>query len=118
MADEKMNEEYDEEEDSVIELVDEDGKYTKFEHIATLDYKDEWYILLQPVVLEDDMDEDEMFIFKIGTDMDGNDLFVPVEDEETLQGVYNVYLEEAGACEDDCDCCDHDCGHHHDANEK
>ena len=60
---------------------------------------------------EDDMDEDEMFIFKIGTDSDGNDLFIPVEDEETLQGVYDVYLEEAGACEDDCDCCDHDCDH-------
>ena len=110
MADEKMNEGF-EEKDETLVLVDEDGKEVEFEHIATLDYKDEWYILLQPVVLEDDMDEDEMFIFKIGTDSDGNDLFIPVEDEETLQGVYDVYLEEAGACEDDCDCCDHDCDH-------
>ena len=47
----------------------------------------------------------------LNTDSDGNDLFIPVEDEETLQGVYDVYLEEAGACEDDCDCCDHDCDH-------
>ena len=41
MADEKMNEGFEEEEETLV-LVDEDGKEVEFEHIATLDYKDEW----------------------------------------------------------------------------
>ena len=113
MADEKKDEEFDGEEDDIIVLVDEEGKETQFEHIATLDYDNEWYILLQPVVLDEDMDEDEVIVFKIGTDSEGNDLFVPVDDEKVLDGVYQVYMEEMEGCGDDCDCCDHDCDHHH-----
>ena len=104
MADEKMDEEFDGEEDDIIVLVDEEGKETQFEHIATLDYDNEWYILLQPVVLDEDMDEDEVIVFKIGTDSEGNDLFVPVDDEKVLDGVYQVYMEEMEGCGDDCDC--------------
>lgn len=114
MADEKMNEEFDEEEGETIILQDEDGKEIEFDHIATLDYKDEWYIILQPTVLEDDMDEDDLYIFKIGTDSEGNDLFIPVEDEETLQGVYDEYVKEMESCDGDCDCCDCDCDGHED----
>lgn len=84
----------DEEQDEIIVLQDEDGKEIEFNHIATLDYNDEWYIYLQPVELEDGMEDDEMFIFKIEEDKDGNDLFNPVEDEELLQKLYEEYLKE------------------------
>lgn len=84
----------DEEQDEIIVLQDEDGKEVEFNHIATLDYNDEWYIYLQPVELEDDMEDDEMFIFKIEEDKDGNDLFTPVEDEDLLQKLYDEYLKE------------------------
>ena len=30
-----------------------------------------------------------------------------------MDGVYQVYMEEMEKCDDDCDCCDHDCDHHH-----
>ena len=84
----------DEEQDEIIVLQDEDGKEIEFNHIATLDYNDEWYIYLQPVELEDGMEDDEMFIFKIEEDKDGNDLFNPVEDEDLLQKLYEEYLKE------------------------
>lgn len=84
----------DEEQDEIIVLQDEDGKEVEFNHIATLDYNDEWYIYLQPVELGDDMEDDEMFIFKIEEDKDGNDLFTPVEDEDLLQKLYDEYLKE------------------------
>ena len=112
MADEKMDEQF-EEDDDILMLVDDEGNETRFEHIATLDYDNEWYILLQPEVLDEDMDDEEVIVFKIGTDSEGNDLFVPVEDEKVLDGVYQVYMEEMEKCDDDCDCCDHDCDHHH-----
>ena len=109
MAEERNDDMFDEEDDDTIVLVDEEGNETEFEHIATLDYDNEWYILLQPVVLDEDMDEDEVIVFKIGTDSEGNDLFVPVDDEKVLDGVFKVYMEEVEACGDDCDCCDDDC---------
>lgn len=79
--------------DEIIVMVDEDGKEVEFNHIATLDYNDEWYIYVQPVELGD-MDDDEMFIFKIEEDENGNDLFTPVEDEDLLDALYQEYLKE------------------------
>lgn len=91
MADNVNNEEM--QDDEIIVMVDEDGKEVEFTHIATLDYNDEWYIYVQPVELGD-MDEDEMFIFKIEEDEEGNDLFTPVEDEDLLDKLYQEYLKE------------------------
>lgn len=79
--------------DEIIVMVDEDGKEVEFNHIATLDYNNEWYIYVQPVELGD-MDDDEMFIFKIEEDENGNDLFTPVEDEDLLDALYQEYLKE------------------------
>lgn len=91
MADNVNNEEL--QDDEIIVMVDEEGKEVEFTHIATLDYNDEWYIYVQPVELGD-MDEDEMFIFKIEEDENGNDLFTPVEDENLLEKLYQEYLKE------------------------
>lgn len=91
MADNLNNEEL--LDDEIIVMVDEEGKEVEFTHIATLDYNDEWYIYVQPVELGD-MDEDEMFIFKIEEDENGNDLFTPVEDEDLLDKLYQEYLKE------------------------
>ncbi len=91
MADNVNNEEL--QDDEIIVMVDEEGKEVEFTHIATLDYNDEWYIYVQPVELGD-MDEDEMFIFKIEEDENGNDLFTPVEDEDLLEKLYQEYLKE------------------------
>src|SRR5699024_5061408 len=108
----KMDEQI-EEDDDIFVLVGDEGNETRFEYIATLDYDNEWYILLQPEVLDEDMDDEEVIVFRIGTDSEGNDLYVPVEDEEVLEGGYRVYIETTENCDDDCDCCDHDYDHHH-----
>ena len=99
------------EEDEIITLVGDNGEEVQFNHIATLDYKDDWYIFLQPVELGD-LEEDEMLIFKIESDEEGNDLFVPLEDEELINAVYAEYEKEFECnCGDDCDCDgDCDCG--------
>lgn len=109
------NQEVLEDEDAdIVTLLDENNQEVDFYHIATIDYKDDWFIFLQPVELLDGMEEDEMFIFKLGQDEEGNDTILPVEDEETLGAVYEEYLKEAEneGC-DDCDCgCEehsHDC---------
>ncbi|MEG1394415.1 MAG: DUF1292 domain-containing protein [Clostridia bacterium] len=119
MAEEILDEEMDDE-DSVIVLESAEGEEIEFHHIATIDYKDEWYVFLQPVELGD-LAEDEMIIFKLGADDKGNDIFEPIEDEALIDAVYAEYEKEAECecdgecdCDDDCECDEHcDCGDKH-----
>ena len=101
-------------EDEVIELEDEDGKTIKFFHVATIDYKEDWFVFFAPAEDMDELADDEMVVFKIGLDDKGKDIFIPIEDEKLLDEVYEEYLklvEEGGG---DCGCgddvCDDSCG--------
>jgi len=116
MADEKENESMLSDEDYIV-LKDEDGEEIEFVVIATLDYKDEWYAFLQPTELGD-MSEDEMLLFKMENDENDEQFFVPVEDKEITDALYNEYLKEYAAengedefCDGACDMCNiKDCG--------
>lgn len=80
MSDENviMPEENDEEND-LVELIDENGEHTVFEHLATLEYEGESYLALcDPESDEDDL---EVFILKIEQDEDGNDVYNVPEDD-------------------------------------
>ncbi len=79
-------------EPDVLELVGDDGEVANFYHIATLEYKKEWYVVLQPVEETEDISEEELVIFGLGTDEAGEDIFVPVESEEVLSAVYAEYV--------------------------
>lgn len=100
-----------EEECDIITLVDGEGKDVDFYHVATIDYNNEWYVFLQPVEQIEDMEEDEVLIYKLGTDEDGEDTFIPLESEEELNAVFNEYMKEVEADECDCECveCSDDC---------
>ena len=91
MADNKnMNNAPEEEEDNYIELLDENGETVRFEHLATLDYEDEAYIVLMlpEEELEDDEEEGGVVIMKIMKDEEGNDYYEYVDDEDTAQAVF------------------------------
>ncbi len=79
MSDELNNTFDPEEEDDLVELVDENGETTVFEHLATLEYEGESYLALcDPESEEEDL---EVFILKIEQDEDGNDVYnVPADD--------------------------------------
>ena len=94
--------------EDIIVLQDEDGKEIEFVQIATLDYKDEWYAFLQPTELGD-MAEDEMLLFKLESDENGDDYFVPVEDKEITEALYNEYLKEYALENPDEEFCDGAC---------
>ena len=96
----------------ILVLVNEEGKEEEFVHIATIDYNDDWFIFLQPVKLGN-LEDDEMIILKIESDAEGNDLFVPVEDQDLIDKVYAEFVKELARedceCDGECDC-DCDCG--------
>ncbi len=89
-------------ENSIVELVDEDGKPVKFEHLMTLDFEGKQYVLLAPLDDIDGIGEDEVVILEI---QDGateeDDTYVGVEDEALLERIFERYLEIAEADEDE-----------------
>ena len=85
-----MFEEMDEE--NVVELVDEDGETVRFEHLMTLEHEGDLYVMLTALEATPDTDEDEVFILRIEKDDQGEDCYVTVDDEETLQAVFEKFV--------------------------
>ena len=79
-----------EENDDLVELIDENGEHTMFEHLATLEYEGESYLAL----CDPDSDEDdlEVFILKIEQDEDGNDVY-NVPDDDVADAVFAKLVE-------------------------
>lgn len=97
--------------DDVVELTDDQGNVLNFYHIGTIEYKDEWYVFFQPAEKMNGVDPDEVVIFRISGD-EGNEVLLPVEDEDLLEEVYNEFMreldEDDGEEEDPsaCEACD------------
>ena len=79
---------FDENNDDIIELEQEEGKIVKFEQIAVVLFESEYYAILHPMELK----SDEVVIFKlIEDDEDSLDLVV---DEELAKKILEVYAED------------------------
>ena len=83
---------YEELEDNIIILNDEDGKETKFEILDLINYDDEQYVVLLPTEEESD-EPGEVVILRVeDTDQDSDEeSYVSVEDEEVLNKVFEIF---------------------------
>lgn len=88
------------EEDNIVELVDEDGKELKFQHLMTLDHEGKTYVVLAAAEEMEDIAQDEALVLRIDTDEEGNDVYASITDDDELEAVFNHYLEIAEADED------------------
>ncbi len=79
------------EETNIITLFDEDGKEIPFEHLDTLEMNSKIYIVLLEV-LSDGTENDEVVIFRIEEDEDGNDNLVVIEDEKELEAAFDEFM--------------------------
>ena len=79
----------DEELDSTILLADEDGNEAAYDIADYIEVGDKEYVVLVP---QDDED-DEVVILRVEPDEEDEDteLFVPEEDEEILQKVFDIF---------------------------
>ena len=78
------------EEDDLVELLDENGETTVFEHLATLEYEGESYLALcDPESDEEDL---EVFILKIDQDENGEDVY-NVPDDDVADAVFARLVE-------------------------
>ena len=82
-----------EEMDNIIVLNDEDGNEVKFEFLDLIEYEGEEYIILLPT--EEGEDNDEVVILKVEDSEDDADMetYVSVEDDETLNAVFEMFKE-------------------------
>ena len=84
-----------EEVDNIVILNDEDGNEVKFEFLDLVQLEDEEYVVLLPVAEEGEEEDGEVVILKLeDTDEDSDEeSYVGVEDEETLNKVFDIFKE-------------------------
>ncbi len=90
----EMDERYEgtEEEASIVTLLDEDGNEHAFEHIDSFPFNGETYVVLIPTEEEVAAGEaDEVLIFTLQTDKEGNETLLFVEDEAELDMAFEEF---------------------------
>lgn len=94
MTDETMNN-IPEEEDSIVELTDEDGTVSRFEYLSTIPYEGEEYVVLMVLDDKDSTEEEdgEVIILQIDKDENGEDIYVSVDDDNVSQAVFDKFME-------------------------
>ena len=78
-----------EELDNIVVLTDDEGQDIEFEWLDTVELGEEQYIVLLPI---EDEEAEEVVILKMETD-DEQENFIPVESEEELNEVYELFKE-------------------------
>ena len=84
-----------EENENIIILNDEYGNEVRFEFLDLVELEDEEYVVLLPVAEEGEEEDGEVVILKLeDTDEDSDEeSYVGVEDEETLNKVFEIFKE-------------------------
>ncbi len=75
----------------LIDLIDEDGETVTFEHLDTVQYKNEDYVICIPYD-EEEEEVTEIVIFSINKDKE-EDCLEQVENPEILSAVYEIFKE-------------------------
>jgi len=78
-----------EELDNIVVLTDDEGQDIEFEWLDTIEMNDSQYIVLLPT---EDEEAEEVVILKMEVE-DETENFIPVEDEQELNEVYDEFKE-------------------------
>lgn len=83
-----------------ISVTDEEGNEFELEHLGTLEYKDGEYMAFVPADMDED-DEDFGLILLRVVEQDGEQLLADIDDEQELNQVYEKFMEELFADDED-----------------
>ena len=97
MNEEIKDELYDDEEERIIELEDEDGKVERFLHIATIDYKGDKFCFFQKAEPETEEEEDEVVMFRLDEE---TEMLLVLEDEQLMDEVFAEFCRQYEDFED------------------
>ena len=83
-----------EEESNIIVLNDENGDEIRFEFLDLIEFDGDEYVVLLPVIEEGEEDSGEVVILKLEeSENEDEESYVSVEDEETLNTVFQMFKE-------------------------
>ena len=72
------------ENDEIVTLTYDDGSQEDLYCMAELDHKGKWYVYLQPVQPDEEFEDDEVIIYEVAENEDGEEIFLPVEDDTLI----------------------------------
>lgn len=75
----------------VVVLQDENGNDVNFQHIMTFDFEDSFYVALTPETEVDGVKNGEVVLLEIMEDEEGDDCYMPIEDEKKLDKVWEEF---------------------------
>ncbi len=79
-------------EDNIIVLNDENGEEVPFEFLDLIELEGEEYVVLLPAEEDDSEEAGEVVILKVeDTDSEEEESYVSVDDEETLNKVFEIF---------------------------
>ena len=81
-----------EEQNTLVTLIDEQGKEVEFDLVATFDYEKKRYAALIPIDEVENVDENEVVILEVVKTPDG-EIYRPIENDILLDEVFNEFLE-------------------------
>lgn len=97
------------EDNEIYTFKDSNGTLIDFYHIANVTVDGTWYAAFSPVEGNDEISTDEVVFFELKIH-DDHDELVCVENQKTIDKVWDAFLELMVDDEEECDCEDH---HHH-----
>lgn len=82
---------YEDDNDDLVELMTANGETVKFVEIAGIAHRGNFYAILQPVELLEGMDDDEALVFKVTRNAAGEDSFEIELDDDIIDAVFKEY---------------------------
>ncbi len=82
--------------ESIVEMIDDEGKTYRYEHIMTFEYKNEWYCAMTPASDEEDEEEEDentedVAIFRICGEEENEHLEI-IEDDALLDELFAEFV--------------------------
>ena len=74
-----------------VTITTDDGRDIEFVEIAEIPLNGRVFTILQPTEEMDELDPDDVLIFEVLTDEDGNDIVELVDDDETIDAVSEAF---------------------------
>ena len=75
----------------IVTLRSANGEDIDFIEIAGIAHDGRFFVIMQPVELFEDMEEDEAFVFEVTAKEDGSSSFEIVLDEDIIDAVFTEY---------------------------
>lgn len=85
---------------SYISIEDDEGNQFELEHLDTFQLDGEEYMVFLPADMSEDDPDYGLIILRV-VEQDGEDSFESVDDEDELERVYNYYMENLFAADDE-----------------